>query len=272
MKQARRPTLAQKLTVAETRLNTLRNSRTNGDWDNLVQGCTGEYLVGIHDEKKIVKAYDFTVKKDPNGFTFIQGYDGTTVPLDYIFEPETDNISKFWCDLEDGEAGERQFQMVCFLQEALEPEIRVEKGVRKARRLQQEVSHLEHPTFQLATVGGVSVQGVVKKPQALKKLVPGAYGRYYFNDSGNHACIVDYYHNGKRTILRISTIHESHQLAAQGVHEGLEMFACYIDKQKPLPENAKNCLSEETYSHLVLFRDFLIAKLEKAHAGCEKTA
>lgn len=267
--------------AAHAALDRLIHARKSGELDASVQGVSGQYFIGIHNGKEVIKAFDFTVKLLNDGLTVIEGYDGIYIPLDYIFEPTVSTIEKFMRHLAPGYVGNVQFQMVSFLQEALAPEIVIEKEVRrvkalnlrKAKELSQEIA-LAAPTFSLATVDGMAVKPNQKTICSLSELAPGAFGRYNFNDVSGHHCLVDYYprHDGK-TVFEIHSMNQEHELAVTtGVRVGLKLRGENLAEDKPVPATVMRSITEEHYNHLVATRAFFIARLALAHAKAAKVA
>jgi hypothetical protein len=252
-------------------LERLKAERTSGRLDDMVQGMLGTYFVGIHNDVTITKAFEFTVKVLENGRTVIEGPDGTYIYLEYIYEPTVTTQDKFQCYLAPGKIGEIQFQMTGFFQEALRPEIAIEKDVRRvralnlreAKKVSQEVSV---PTLTLATSDGVAVKKKQKPTCSLTDLVPGAIGRYNFADSSGNHCMVDYHsiRNDGKTVLEIHSMNPKHELAMAGIRVGLQLRGENLSEDRPIPDTALSRISQEHFDHLVIARKFFIERLTLA--------
>lgn len=257
-------------------LDRLIKARESGELDYLVQGMPGAYFVGTHNETKVLMAFDFTVKLHDD-LTVIEDADGIRLPLDYLFEPAVTTQDKFMRRLAPGRVGNVQFQMLGFLQEALAPEIKIEKEVRRVRALnlrkaKEASKEVVTPTFTLATSDGVPVKSL-KTINSLANLVPGAFGRYDFSDATGKHCLVDYHRRDDGvTVLEIKSLTQGHELDASGVRVGIQLLGENLAEDKPIPESAHEFISDEHFDHLVIVRAFFIARIAMAQAKARKVA
>ena len=252
-------------------LKRLIDARESGRFDDLVMGMLGTYFVGIHNEKEVIEAYDFKVKSH-NGRTIIEGYDGTCIPHDYIFEPSVTTADKFMRPLAPGYIGNKQFQMVCFVQEAVNPEIEIEKGVRRHRLLSlrqaKEVSQeVAESAFTLTVVGGTDMKPSkqMNDLRSVKEFAPENYGIFNFND-GEHSCHVEYASGRRGNSVTIVNLDPRHCLALIGAEVGTKLFAKCLARDVAISQSAPN------HQVLTAFQAFLLASIDAAISEKQQAA
>lgn len=177
-----------------------------------------------------------------------------------------------------GEFGEIQRSMLEFLQRVLKEEIAEEKYRRnkeaEAAKKAATLENKNHGTvlFSLATSDGVPVeqQGALKL-SSLSNFGPKQYNLYNFPTEGNRSCVVAYTVEEGVDMLRIHSMHTEHQLAKAGVKVGLMMCAKHLNKTCAIPAPDYD-QSTEVYTHLCLFRGFLLKTLDQVEQKKQRKA
>ena len=252
-------------------LERLQVERTSGRLDDMVQGMPGTYYVGTHDDKKVIKAFEFdvTLREDR---AFIEDEDGIYIPLDYLFEMPVLSRDKFHCYLAHGKIGDLQFQMLCFLQEALASEIKIQNGVRRQQHisLHKAMTETTQATTPVSNDNATVKQHPTANTRPFAEFGPKAYGRYNVTSDQFH-CTVEYITENGVDMLRIRSMSHEHKLAQAGVKVGLMMCAEHLNKTCaiPVPDHAQ---AIEVYTHLCLFRGFMLQALDQVAAKKQRKA